>query len=79
MISSLAAVGGRVAWSGSRIGQLAGPDDGPWHQVAIAFYPSAAAMMTMLAQPKYRAAHVHRDAALARTRLLATQPIERRA
>ena len=79
MISSLAAVGGRVAWSGLRIGQLAGPDDGRWHQIAIAFYPSPAAMMTMLSLPKYRAAHVHRDAALARTRLLATQPIEGRA
>ena len=76
MISSLAAVGGRVGWSGRILGQLEGRDDGPWHQVAIAVYPSPAAMMTMLAQPKYRVAHVHRAAALARTRLLATQPIE---
>ena len=76
MISCLAAVGGRVGWSGYSLGQLAGRDDGQWHQVAIAVYPSAAAMMTMLALPKYRAAHVHRDAALARTRLLATQPGE---
>lgn len=76
MISCLAAVGGRVGWSGYSLGQLAGRDDGQWHQVAIAVYPSAAAMMTMLALPKYRAAHVHRDAALARTRLLATQPTE---
>lgn len=77
MIGSLAAVGGRVAWSGLKIGQLTGPEDGPWHQVAIALYPSAVAMMTMLARPAYRAAHVHRNAALARTRLLATQPIQR--
>ena len=75
MISSLAAVGGRVGWSGRSIGQLPGTDDGQWHQVAIAVYPSPAAMMTMLALPKYRAAHVHRAAGLARTRLLATQPI----
>ena len=58
------------------LGQLSGDDDGKWNQVAIAVYPSAAAMMTMLALPKYRAAHVHRAAALARTRLLATQPLE---
>ncbi len=77
MISSLGAVGGRVGWSGRTLGQLAGSDDGSWHQVAIAVYPSAAAMMTMLALPKYRAAHIHRAAALARTRLLATQPIEK--
>ncbi len=75
MMSSLAAVGGRVAWSGRVLGQLAGPDDGAWHQIAIAVYPSPAAMMTMLALPKYRAAHVHRAAALERTRLLATQPL----
>jgi len=74
MVSSLAGVGGRVGWSGRMLGQLAGSDDGPWHQVAIAVYPSPAAMMTMLSSPKYRAAHVHRAAALARTRLLATQP-----
>ncbi len=76
MISSLAAVGGRVGWSGNVQGQVAGRDEGTWHQVAIAVYPSPAAMMTMLTLPKYRAAHIHRDAALARTRLLATQPWE---
>ncbi|MEE3328899.1 MAG: hypothetical protein VX252_16285 [Myxococcota bacterium] len=76
MASSLAAVGGRVGWSGYPIGQLSGPDDGRWHQIAIAVYPSAAAMMTMLSLPKYKAAHVHRAAALARTRLLATQPLD---
>jgi len=76
MIATLGAVGGRVGWSSRSIGALPGTDDGNWHQVAIAVYPSPAAMMTMLAQPKYRAAHVHRAAALARTRLLATQPIE---
>ncbi len=76
MIGTLGAVGGRVFWSGRGVGALPGTDDGNWHQVAIAVYPSPAAMMTMLAQPKYRAAHVHRAAALARTRLLATQPME---
>jgi hypothetical protein len=49
MFRSLAAVGGRVAWSGFRPRQIAGGDDGQWDQVAIAVYPSAAAMMTMLA------------------------------
>ena len=75
MIGSLGAVGGRVGWSSRSIGQGPGTDDGDWHQVVIAVYPSPAAMMTMLALPKYRAAHAHRVAGLARTRLLATQPI----
>ena len=76
MISSLGAVGGRVGWSSRSIGQRPGTDDGKWHQIVIAVYPSPVAMLTMLALPKYRAAHVHREAGLARTRLLATQPIE---
>ncbi|MFP8880698.1 MAG: hypothetical protein VCE43_15325 [Myxococcota bacterium] len=76
MIGSLGAVGGRVGWSSRSIGPLPGTDDGMWHQIVIAVYPSPAAMMTMLALPKYRAAHVHREAGLARTRLLATQPME---
>ena len=76
MIGSLGAVGGRVGWSSRGVGSLSGTHDGKWHQIAIAVYPSPLAMMTMLALPKYRAAHVHREAGLARTRLLATQPME---
>jgi hypothetical protein len=76
MIGSRGAVGGRVGWSSRSIGQLQETDDGKWHQVVIAVYPSPVAMMLMLALPKYRAAHVHRAAGQARTRLLATQPIE---
>ena len=76
MVRSLAAVGGRVGWAGFPMGQRAGEDDGRWHQIAIAVYPSPAAMMKMLSLPRYRAAHVHRAAALERTRLLATQPLE---
>ena len=76
MIGSLGAVGGRVGWSSRGVGSLPGTDDGKWHQIVIAVYPSPVAMMTMLALPKYRAAHVHREAGLARTRLLATQPME---
>lgn len=78
MISTLGAVGGRVGWASGRLHQVVGPDEGTWHQVAIAVYPSTAAMLTMLAIPKYRVAHVHREAALSRTRLLATRPIDDR-
>lgn len=75
MASTLGAVGGRVRWESGRLHQVDGPDEGTWHQLGIAEYPSPAAMLTMLAMPKYRAAHVHREAALARTRLLATRPL----
>ena len=76
MIGTLGAVGGRIGWSGRSIQQVAGADDGHWDQIVLAVYPSPAAMMTMLSMPRYRSAHVHREAALARTRLLATRPIE---
>ena len=72
---SLAAVGGRVAWRSTALDPLPDTDDGQWHEIAIASYPSIQALMTMYAQPAYRAAHVHRLAGLARTRLVATQPV----
>ncbi len=78
MISTLGAVGGRVGWEGGLLHQVGGPDEGAWHQLAIAVYPTPAAMLTMLGMPRYRAAHVHREAALARTRLLATRPLDDR-
>jgi len=75
MGTSLAAVGGRVAFRAMLLEPLSGTDDGQWHEIAIATYPSTRALMTMYAQPAYRAAHVYRKAGLARTRLVATQPI----
>ena len=75
MATSLASVGGRIVWRSSTPRQLSGPDDGRWHEIAIATYPSTQALLTMYARPAYRAAHAYRDAGLARTRLVATQPI----
>jgi hypothetical protein len=57
------------------VGLLPDTNDGHWDQIAIACYPSPAAMLTMLGDPDYKAAHVHRVAGLARTRLVATQPL----
>ena len=34
------------------------------------YYPSRAAFLEMLADPEYRAAHVHREAGLANTHLI---------
>ena len=76
MIGSLATVGGRVAWSGRSVVQQTGPGEGDWDQIEVAVYPSTMAIMTMLALEDYRAAHPHRVAGLARTRLLATQPVD---
>ena len=75
MAASLAAVGGRVAFASTALEPLPGTDDGQWHDISIATYPSIQALITMYAQTAYRDAHVHRIAGLARTRLVATQPI----
>ncbi len=75
LVRPLTRVGGHIAWTSRSIGLLPDTSDGDWDQIAIAFYPSTAAMLTMLGDPTYKAAHIHRAAGLARTRLLATQPL----
>ena len=75
MFRSLTRVGGYVAWMARPVEVLPGTQDADWDQIAIAYYPSTAAMLTMLGDPEYQAAHVHREAGLARTRLVATQPL----
>jgi uncharacterized protein (DUF1330 family) len=75
LVRPLTRVGGRVAWTTHSVELLPDTHDGDWDQIAIAFYPSPAAMLTMLGDPAYKAAHVHRVAGLARTRLVATQPL----
>jgi uncharacterized protein (DUF1330 family) len=75
MFRSITRVGGHVAWTARPVEVLADTHDAGWDQIAIAYYPSMAAMLTMLGDPEYQAAHVHREAGLARTRLVATQPL----
>ncbi len=75
LVRPLTRVGGHIAWTSRSVGLLPHTNDGDWDQIAIAVYPSPAAMLTMLGDPDYKAAHVHRAAGLARTRLLATQPL----
>jgi uncharacterized protein (DUF1330 family) len=75
MFRSITRVGGHVAWTSRQVEVLPDTHDAGWDQIAIAYYPSMAAMLTMLGDPDYQAAHVHREAGLARTRLVATQPL----
>jgi hypothetical protein len=75
LVRPLTRVGGHIAWTSRSVGLLPDTHDGDWDQIAIAVYPSPAAMLTMLGDPAYKAAHLHRVAGLARTRLLATQPL----
>ena len=61
----LAAVGGTVRFSGQVTALLLGEVEELWDMVAIAEYPSRAAMMAMVQSPDYQAIARHRDAGLA--------------
>jgi uncharacterized protein (DUF1330 family) len=61
----LASVGGKVRFSGAVTGLLIGEIEEPWDMVAIAEYPSRAAMLAMVQSPEYQAITKHRDAGLA--------------
>lgn len=67
-------VGGRIAWSGDFSLMLIGPQDERWDICFIAEYPSAAAFVDMVKDPDYQRAVVHRQAAVADSRLVRTAP-----
>lgn len=59
------AVGGRPGYAGPVTGLLLGEVEELWDMVALAEYPSKAAMMAMVADPGYQAIARHRTAGLA--------------
>ena len=61
----IAAVGGRARFSGFVTDLMLGEVEELWDMVAIAEYPSRAAMMKMVQSPEYQAITKHRDAGLA--------------
>ncbi|MEM0990891.1 MAG: DUF1330 domain-containing protein [Pseudomonadota bacterium] len=66
----LARVGGHILWRGVFETTLIGPDDERWDHCFIAWYPSAAAFLAMVTDPDYRAAVIHRQAAVLDSRLI---------
>lgn len=66
--------GGSVVFQGSADEMVIGPSDEAWDDVVLVRYPSRAAFLDMVTSEAYRAAHVHRAAALADSRLLAMTP-----
>ena len=69
-----ARVGGSVVWSGNPAVVLIGPADEAWHTAFVARYPTAAAFLEMVTDDAYRAAVVHRQAAVATSRLIRCAP-----
>lgn len=66
--------GGRQVWSGQPELTLIGPAEEAWDMAFIAEYPSGAAFLAMLQDPEYQAAVIHRQAAVADSRLIRCQP-----
>ena len=61
----LAAVGGRSVFAGAVTDLMLGEVEDLWDMVALAEYPSRAAMMKMVSSPEYQAIEKHRVAGLA--------------
>lgn len=66
--------GGRQVWVGQPELTVIGPADEAWDLAFIAEYPSGAAFLAMLQDPEYQAAVIHRQAAVADSRLIRCQP-----
>jgi uncharacterized protein (DUF1330 family) len=71
-----ARVGGRVIWRGAMQVMLTGPAEEHWDAVFIAHYPTARAFLAMVTDPDYRVAVVHRQAAVATSRLVRCQALD---
>lgn len=70
-------LGGRIVWRGRMEHMLIGPAEGEgWDLCFVAEYPSVQAFTDMIKDPEYRAAMVHRQAAVADSRLIRTAPLD---
>ena len=65
VVACLAAVGGRPVYAGAVTGIILGDVEELWDMIALAEYPSPAAMMQMVQLPEYKAIEIHRTAGLA--------------
>jgi len=68
----LAGVGGRIVWNGLVRNALIAPEGEAWDQAILVEYPSRQAFIEMTTSAAYRAIAIHRSAALADSRLIAT-------
>lgn len=63
--------GGQIIWRGHPQVMVIGPQQQSWDIAFIARYPTAGAFLAMVTDPDYRLAVVHRQAAVADSRLIA--------
>lgn len=71
-VVKIAEVGGEVLWMGKALAAVIAPPEERWDEVVLVRYPSPEAFLRMIGMPDYQAATVHRTAALADARLVAT-------
>ncbi|WP_420605298.1 DUF1330 domain-containing protein [Novosphingopyxis sp.] len=71
-----ARVGGSIVYRGGFETVLIGPGNEQWDAVFVARYPDAAAFLEMVTDEAYRKAVVHRQAAVATSRLIRLAPRE---
>jgi uncharacterized protein (DUF1330 family) len=71
-IKHVKAAGGEVVWAGEARGSLIAPPGEEWDAVLLVRYPSIEAFLGMTQDPAYLECAVHRTAALADSRLIAT-------
>ncbi|WP_137701950.1 DUF1330 domain-containing protein [Marimonas lutisalis] len=70
-------LGGRIVWRGRMEFMLIGPQDSEkWDLCFIAEYPSVDAFVSMIKDPEYREAMVHRQAGVQDSRLIRMEPQE---
>jgi len=65
VMETLVTVGGKLVFSGNVSRLMLGEVEDLWDTVAIAQYPSRAAMLEMMQLPEYQEISVHREAGLA--------------
>lgn len=73
-LQKVRAAGGNVETMALARVALIAPEHEHWDEVLLVRYPSPEAFLAMLADPQYRAATVHRTAALADSRLIGCTP-----
>ncbi|WP_322866180.1 DUF1330 domain-containing protein [Aquicoccus sp. G2-2] len=72
----LEGLGGRIVWRGKMEAMLIGPQVGEgWDLCFIAEYPNVEAFVSMIKNPDYRVAMVHRQAAVKTSRLIRMEPL----
>jgi uncharacterized protein (DUF1330 family) len=70
----LARAGGAIVWAGQFEAMVTGPAEWDWDETFVMAYPDAAAFMGMVKDPDYAPVVVHRQAAVADSRLVRFAP-----